>query len=83
MGVTTLVDIVLGVFAAEAFWLLAWSVTRRKKQVVRLVPTLLSGICLVVALRVVAHQGAWPTVALWLLAAGCAHAADLALRLRR
>lgn len=83
MGIGTLVDIVLAVFVLEAIVLFAWSLKKRRGQFARLVPTLLSGVCLVIAMRVVVHQGVWSLVALWLLAAGMAHATDVALRLRR
>jgi hypothetical protein len=83
MSIATLVDIVLAVFMLEAIALFAWSLRRRRMLVVRLVPTLLSGVCLVLALRAVVHQAAWSLVALWLLAAGSAHAIDLAIRLRQ
>ena len=83
MGIATLVDVVLATFIVETIVLFVWSLKRRRIQFVRLVPTLLSGVCLVLAMRAVVRQDAWSLVALWLLAAGVAHGADLLLRLRR
>ena len=44
---------------------------------------LVSGLCLMLALRCLARDAAATWVALWLLAAGAAHGADLVLRWRR
>ncbi len=70
-----LVDAVLVLTLLEGAFLL-W---RRR---VDLVVTLLAGFFLVVALRVKVGGADWPLLALVLLAAGMAHAADLVRRWR-
>ncbi len=44
---------------------------------------MVSGLCLMLALRCLARDAAATWVALWLLAAGAAHGADLLMRWRR
>lgn len=44
---------------------------------------LLSGLCLMMAVRGAVLGAAWPTIATWLSAAGLAHGADLVSRWRR
>jgi hypothetical protein len=48
-----------------------------------LLPTLIAGAALLLALRAALMQAPWTAVAAWLAAAGLAHGVDLALRLRR
>jgi len=76
-------DVILAVVAIEA---LALAVLRRRlKQGISyasLVFGLLPGALLVLALGAALTDSAWYWVALWLAAAGLAHAADLGIRLR-
>lgn len=44
---------------------------------------LLSGLCLMMAVRSAVLDAAWPAIAAWLSAAGLAHGADLFSRWRR
>ena len=81
---TVLIDVVLAVLALEAAILLV--VSRRHRRLPpfgKLLPNLAAGFFLVVALRGVASAGDPRILGLSLLAAGVAHAVDLAGRLRR
>lgn len=44
---------------------------------------LLSGLCLMMAVRAAVLDAAWPAIAAWLTAAGLAHGADMYSRWRR
>ena len=43
----------------------------------------ISGLCLMLALRFTVSNAAWYVVSLWLMAAGLAHVADIAMRLQQ
>ena len=66
-----MIDIAIGVLLLEA--LVAWAVWRRH----RLLPTLLSGLMLLLAWRFTQAGLAWTWVATPLLAAGAAHGWDV------
>ena len=81
-------DLILALVALEALAL--WLVPRLVPAVARVLPplgaiwpTLLSGACLVVALRFALGGAGWVAVAGALLAALVAHTTDLVLRARR
>lgn len=76
-----IVDLILLLVALEALWLAWW--LRRRGGVLRLLPNLVAGACLLLALRagLTGAGGAWLGAAL--LCAFAAHLADLAIRLRR
>ena len=84
MDVVTLVDLVLVVLAIEAL-VLAWASrgAGRLPRFVTLLPNLGAGLCLVVAVRVVAESGPLVAVGGLLAAAGLCHVADLLSRVRR
>lgn len=44
---------------------------------------LVSGLCLLMAVRAAVMMAAWPTIAAWLSAAGLVHGADMVSRWRR
>jgi len=78
-----LVDVVVAVALVELAALVAWRVaTGRGLAAVDLVANLCAGLCLLGALRSVLAVSAWPVCALWLAAAGAAHATDLVRRWR-
>ena len=78
-----LVDVVVVVALAELAALVAWRVaTGRGLAAADLVANLSAGLCLLGALRSVLAGSPWPVCALWLAAAGAAHATDLVRRLR-
>lgn len=74
-------DLILAVIALEA---LAIAACRRLlgtgPRLARLLPTLVSGACLLLALRAALIGAAWTGIAPWLVAALVAHAVDLRLR---
>jgi hypothetical protein len=78
-----LVDAVVAVALMEVVALVAWRIaTGRGLAAVDLVVNLSAGLCLLGALRCVLSGAAWPLCALWLAAAGAAHATDLVRRWR-
>jgi len=78
-----LVDAVVAVALVELAALAAWhATTGRGLGAADLVANLSAGLCLLGALRSVLAGSAWPVCALWLAAAGAAHATDLVRRSR-
>jgi len=78
-----LVDTVVAIALLELLVLVAWHVTTgRGLAPADLVANLSAGLCLLGALRSVLAGSAWPVCALWLAAAGAAHATDLVRRSR-
>ena len=78
-----LVDAVVVVALLELAALVAWHVaTGRGLAVADLAANLSAGLCLLAALRSVLSGSTWPLCALWLAAAGAAHALDLWRRSR-
>jgi len=78
------IDVILALVVIEAVAVIAyWRRTGRGIAAGRLLPNLLAGAFLLLALRAAldAAGGAW--IALWLAAALAAHATDLATRWRR
>jgi hypothetical protein len=83
-GLGWLVDLVIGFTLFEGL-LLAWWYRRSGRGVApaEYLANMVSGLCLMLALRSALHGGAGATVALWLTAAGLAHGADLWRRWQR
>jgi hypothetical protein len=78
-----LVDAVIAVALLELVALVAWHVaTGRGLAAADLVANLSAGLCLLGALRSVLSGSSWPLCALWLAAAGTAHAVDVMRRAR-
>jgi len=78
-----LVNAVVAVALIELVALVAWrAATGRGLAAADLVANLSAGLCLLGALRSVLAGAAWPVCALWLAAAGVAHATDLLRRSR-
>ncbi len=78
---TLVVDIAIGFITLEA--LLLWAFhkwTGRGLALADCVLTIISGACLMLALRCALVPGGWPGMALFLIAAGLAHGADLRSR---
>ncbi|MEK8031300.1 hypothetical protein AACH06_10770 [Ideonella sp. DXS29W] len=76
-----LVHAVIGVTVAEGVFLLAWHArTGRGPRANAIVANLMAGLCLMLALRSVLAGSSWAACALWLAAAGAAHAIDLRRR---
>jgi hypothetical protein len=76
-----LVDLVLVVSLSELLWSI-WPRRGRRAAWVPGLPNLLSGLSLVLALRLAIDGAAWPWLALCLAAAGVAHGLDLQARWR-
>ncbi len=77
------VDIAIGFITLES--LLLWvfhKFTGRGLALADCVLTILSGACLMLALRYAVTPEGWPGMALFLIAAGIAHGADLRCRWR-
>ena len=74
------VDAIIALTLLEAAALLA---LRPRWALRALLPTLVAGLCLMLALRAALAGAAWPWLALPLLVAGTAHGVDLALRWRQ
>ena len=74
-----IVDGILILMLIEGAVLLALG-RRRPIRLVEIVSNLAAGGALLLALRAALLQAMWPTIALWLLIAGVAHAADLGVR---
>jgi hypothetical protein len=78
-----IVDLILGVIVLEAAILIArYRATGRGPSPVELIASLIPGAFLLLAVRTALTGAWWGWSALVLAAAGLAHAADLALRLR-
>ena len=78
---TLVVDIAIGFISLEA--LLLWAFhkwTGRGLALADCMLTIVSGACLMLALRCALTPGGWPGMALFLVAAGVAHGADLRSR---
>lgn len=76
-----IVDVVLAITALEALLLLAYRRgTGRGPTPADLLGNLLSGVCLMLALRAALVDAWWGWIALWLVAAFAAHLSDLARR---
>lgn len=80
MSSTSLVDAVLAVLVLKIVGVLGLAVGGRRT--LHLLPTLASGLILVVALRLALDGAPWPVLGGCLLGAGIAHAVDLFVRLR-
>ena len=77
------VDIAIGFITLEALLLWAFHTwTGRGLALADCVLTILSGVFLMLALRCALTPGGWPGMALFLIAAGIAHGADLRIRWR-
>jgi len=75
-----LVDLVIALTIVEGAALYAWHATTGRGPAIGLwLPNLVSGLCLLGALRTVLHHpdAGWLDCAPWLTAAGIAHALDL------
>ncbi len=80
----TIVDLILLLVAVEFVLLfLLVRFTGRGPSVFVLLPNLLAGAFLLLALRAALQQADWTWVAAWLAAAGAAHLADLWSRWKR
>lgn len=78
-----MIDAILALTAAEALALwLYHRLTGRGLRPGDYLLNLVSGMCLMAAIKVVLLGAAWHWTALCLMAAGCAHGTDLWLRLR-
>jgi hypothetical protein len=79
-----IVDLVLGLTVCEALLVLGWhGRTGRGVPPADFLPNLLSGICLMLALRAALVGAAWIWIALGLVAALAAHLIDLHRRWQR
>jgi hypothetical protein len=79
-----LVDLVLAISLAEALALLTYHrITGRGLAPQQYLLNLVSGLCLMLALRSVVVGAPWPWLAICLLASGLAHSADLWRRWQR
>ena len=75
------VDIAIGFITLESLLLWAFrKFTGRGIALADCVLTIVSGVCLMLALRCALTPDGWPGVALFLIAAGIAHGADLRAR---
>lgn len=73
-----LVDIVIGITLIECAFLLALYRFKQRGPAPRdYLLNLASGLCLMFALRSALVNASWTWIALWLLASGVAHGADL------
>jgi hypothetical protein len=78
-----IVDLVLAIVVAEGFALtLHWRITGRGVAPSQLLPNLLAGALLLLALRLALSDLSWPWYTACLAAAGLANAADLRQRWR-
>lgn len=73
-----MIDIAIVVLLGEVLLMLAWS--RWRGTLATLLPTLLSGLMLMLAWRSTQAGLAWPWIAVPLLASAMAHGSDLWLR---
>jgi len=77
------VDIAIGFISLETLLLWAWHKwTGRGLALVDCLLTIVSGACLMLALRCALTPDGWPGMAFFLIAAGIAHGADLRIRWR-
>ena len=76
-----IIDLILLLILAECLLLAVWR--RKGLRLGELLPNILSGAALMLALRCALVDADWAWVSLSLLAALLAHLVDLALRLRR
>ena len=75
------VDIAIGFITLESLLLWAFhKFTGRGIALADCVLTIVSGVCLMLALRCALTPDGWPGMALFLIAAGIAHGADLRAR---
>lgn len=74
---------ILGLVVLEAIvWAAYWWRTRRGPPPREWLATLLSGACLMLALRAALRGEGTASVCVWLLAAGLAHGAEVVVRIR-
>lgn len=79
-----LVDTIIAITLLETAALLLYHhQTKRGLKPRDYLLNVLSGLCLMLALRCVLTGAAWYFVSMWLMAAGLAHVADIALRLQQ
>ena len=79
-----LVDTIIAITLVEAAVLLAYHrQTKRGLKPRDYLLNVVSGLCLMLALRCTINSSSWYFVAAWLMLAGVAHVADVALRLRQ
>lgn len=83
LGTTGFVDLVIAITVVEAFGLWAWARWRGGFDFDALRPSLISGLLLMLALRVAVGAGAWPWIALLVALSGLAHLWDLRRRWHR
>jgi hypothetical protein len=77
------VDVAIGFITLETLLLWAWhKLSGRGLALAYCVLTILSGACLMLALRCALTPDGWPGMAIFLIAAGIAHGADLRARWR-
>jgi len=77
------VDIAIGFITLEALVLWVWhKFSGRGLALADCVLTIVSGACLMLAMRCTLTADGWPGMALFLIAAGIAHGADLRTRWR-
>jgi len=77
------VDIAIGFITLETLLLWAWhQFTGRGLALADCILTIISGACLMLALRCALTPDGWPGMALFLIIAGIAHGADLRSRWR-
>ena len=83
-GSGLLIDIVIGLSMLEGVALAVYHrISGRGIAPREFAANLVSGLCLMLALRAAVTSAAWSWMALWLLAAGVAHWSDLWQRWRR
>ena len=83
-GIAPIIDLVIGFTLIECAALALYHRVTGKGVAPRdLVLNMVSGLCLMLALRGLAHDAGAAWVALFLLAAGLAHGADILMRWRR
>lgn len=83
-GIAQIIDLVIGFTLLECAALALYHRFRGRGVAPRDVGmNMLSGLCLMLALRCLSRDAGAGWVALWLLAAGLAHGADLLMRWRR
>ena len=79
-----LVDAVIALTLIEGIALLAYRrLTGRGPAALDCIVNLLSGLCLMVALRCALGNAGWPWVVFWVAASGVAHAVDMKQRWTR
>ena len=79
-----IVDLLIAFTIAEALALLAWfRLAGRGVRPREFLLNLLSGLCLMAALRCALAASAWTWIAGWLLLSGLAHGADMVRRWKR